>query len=515
MTESLRQATSAGWSCSPPGTGSALGVPLAVHGGPGGTAARLDDLELAALRLQRSAQVMALIAARLARIAMSPASALTAVRSPATWWAAQQRLATALGGQSGAVVVAARYAALAGGALAAVALYRAAELASDAVVRAADVSAGEAVGRLLAAPGMVGTMAALPMVLPWLQPVLLPELRSGAATSPGDGGPVPSPGPLLRGLAAHPGVVEHVVDGLPGMFRGLTGSPAGLLLAAGVTGRPVAPLDVPGAARWVGSVGRRLPYLRESTSVSIRPGPASTVPPPRGLAELVGGLADLDPVCGAVPGSVALISVTGAPGRRAWIVQIPGTQSWSPRAGSDPLDLTGNIHGMAGDPTAAAEVVTEALASAGARPADPVLLVGYSQGGIVAAHLAADPSFRRRFAVSHVVTVGAPVAVAAIPGSVPTLSLEHDHDLVPRLDGAVNPDHPSWITVTAPAEPAGAPPDAVLSHDLGSYRRTAVAVDASNDPGLLLWRSGLAPFLAGDGTTAARLVVVGERRIAG
>jgi hypothetical protein len=525
------------------GLGAAAGSPsgpdLTVRGGAGGTAGRLDDLEIAGRLLRGSADAMAAIAGQATRIAADPASAATAPLSPVTWWEAERRLAGALTGRSGAVWVAARYAGLAAGALAAVVAYRAADATSTAVLQAVEVGAGEAVGRLLAAPAMVGALAVLP-VLPRALPLLLPELTpagpvdggpvaggpvaGGPAaggsdpswSGPGWSGPGPAPsGPLVRGLAGHPVAVEHLVAAAPGLLRGLTGSPLLLVLASGVTGRPLVPLDVPGAAGWIGSVSGRLPYLRESTTVTLRVGPVAAASPPRGLGDLLAGVAELVPTAAPATPGIGVLAITGAAGRRAWVVQIPGTQDWSPRAGTDPFDLTGDVHALAGEPTAAGEAVVEALAGSGARPGEPVLLVGHSEGGLVAAQLAAEPAFRRRFSVTHVVTVGSPVACAAVPEPVAVLSLEHEHDLVPRLAGASNPDRPDWVTVTARAEPAGAPPDAALSHDLGSYLRTAAAVDASDDPGLRRWRAGLAPFLGGTGVTATRVVVTPARGGAG
>ena len=117
-----------------------------------------------------------------------------------------------------------------------------------------------------------------------------------------------------------------------------------------------------------------------------------------------------------------------------------------------------------------------------------------------------DPAFRRRFSVTHVVTAGSPIATAPVPPSVAVLSLEHDHDLVPRLAGAANPDRAGWVTVRAAAEPPGHPPDAALSHEATGYADTAAAVDASPDEGLRRWRAGLEPFVAGDGVTATEIL---------
>jgi len=466
---------------------------LAVHGGAGGTAARLDDLEAAGACLREAAGAMARIAVEAAGIAADPACAVTAVASPVTWWEAERSLASALAGRAGAVLVAARFTGLSAGAGAAVAAYRGADAAAAAVVRAVDTAAGEAAGRFLAGPLVIAAVATAPLLA-----------RSGADL------PAVAQG-LADLLAAHPGVVEHVVDAAPGAAQGFLGASPLLALLAVLPDNPAVPLRVPSTAGWIGTAGRVMPWLREPDGVTVRQGPRAAVVPPGGLADLVGGIVDLDPAAGAPPGTVRVTALRAADGRRSWVVQIPGTQSWSPVPRADPFDLTGNVHAMAGRSTAGGRTVTAALTLAGARPGEPVLLAGHSQGGMVAAQLAADPAFRSRFTVTHVVTAGSPIAAAPIPASVAVLSLEHDHDLVPRLDGEPNPDRAGWVTVSAAAEPPGGAPDAVSSHEAARYADTAAAVDASSDEGLRRWRAGLAPFVAGDGVTATAVLVTGER----
>jgi hypothetical protein len=111
------------------------------------------------------------------------------------------------------------------------------------------------------------------------------------------------------------------------------------------------------------------------------------------------------------------------------------------------------------------------------------------------------------------VTAGSPVGAVRIPDSVAVLSLEHDEDVVPRLDGVVNPDHPGWLTVSRATTPAGGTPSPAVAHDLSTYAATAAAVDDATEPGLARWREGLRPFLAGPGVTATGLEVTGVREL--
>jgi pimeloyl-ACP methyl ester carboxylesterase len=197
--------------------------------------------------------------------------------------------------------------------------------------------------------------------------------------------------------------------------------------------------------------------------------------------------------------------------RSAWIVHIPGTQEWAVDApeGATPFDLTGNLHLLAGGRTAGTRAVTGAMTAAGVRPGERVLLVGHSQGGLVAAAVAADPAVRRRFGVSHVVTAGSPVAGVDVPPEVRMLALEHTDDLVAGLDGRANPDRRTWITVRAPAPGGAAGP--LPPHDSAAYAVTAGLVDRSTDADLVAHRRSLAPFLDGPGVRVRAVDVVTER----
>ena len=112
-----------------------------------------------------------------------------------------------------------------------------------------------------------------------------------------------------------------------------------------------------------------------------------------GLADLVAAGEGLD------GGRVRVLETSRPGGGSAWVVVVPGTQEWSPRAGPNPFDLTTDVRALAGEATLAAAGVAAALTLARSRSGratadDPVLLVGHSQGGILAAALASDPASR-------------------------------------------------------------------------------------------------------------------------
>lgn len=269
---------------------------------------------------------------------------------------------------------------------------------------------------------------------------------------------------------------------------------------AGVLTAVAAGADLAGRAGWFvdGPVNGGGPIVRAVPSTLTGPlvgdgGVPGRVP---GVADLVAAGDGLD------GGRVRVLETTRGDGGSAWVVIIPGTQEWSPRPGSNPFDLTTDVRALTGDATIAAAGASAALARARAAsgrssPQDPVMLVGHSQGGILAAALASDPTFRAGNRVTHVVTSGAPVALFPVPQTVKVLSIEHADDPVPGLDLTPNPGGRSWTTIVAPRAGEGAPLD-VDRHLLARYVQTARAAEGAPRgavPGLDAWQVGAGDVL--------------------
>ena len=109
----------------------------------------------------------------------------------------------------------------------------------------------------------------------------------------------------------------------------------------------------------------------------------------------------------------------------AYIVEIRGLKMDS--VGSNDGASTFEAFTRSGSPLELA--VRRAMDEAGIRPGDRVLLVGHSQGGIVASRVAmSDPR------VTDVVTMGSPTDHLPIPARIPSLHLVNDADIVPTLD---------------------------------------------------------------------------------
>ena len=495
---------------------------LKVLGGAGGLTADLEAMQAAAAVLLEAGADLVVLAVRVAGLAVEPDLALSAALDPAGFVAVQRELLPLTAGPSGLGACAARMTALGTGVAGAARLYGATEDAAAALARrlrhetSTVVGAGAGVGLVAALGGLLatsptGALVEVDEALRRLDPLLLdPESLDDAA----------------GWLAAHPGVAEYVVGGLPGFLDGVTGP---LVTPDGVTWPP---RDARGLAVALAALAEVSPLFVDGT-VQVRPvGAPSASAAPEEAPGVVGALSRLVPyspprreedarprtpfaaVTAAVPyqGERIRLERIDRNGQTSWAVYVPPTQTWAMTGGPNPFDGSSNVLSVAGRATAAGQCVTKVLQQAGARAGEPVLLAGYSQGGLTALQLAADREFRKQFTVTTVLTAASPGAVFEVPDDVAVLSLEHDQDFVPMLDGARNPDLPGWTTVRRDlTDPGAAGPglvddlrqDPFTAHRLEYYLDTAALVDASDDESVLAWQRAAAPFLDQAGADVA------------
>jgi hypothetical protein len=185
---------------------------------------------------------------------------------------------------------------------------------------------------------------------------------------------------------------------------------------------------------------------------------------------------------------------------RQFVVYLPGTQS-AALAGRMPLDMRSNLEAMATPGLAASErAVLSALGQLGAGRNDSVLLIGHSQGALIASNIAAT---QHPFRVSGLISIGGPIAHhtahlanASSPAfSNPTIAIEHLNDPVPAISGRANPLTENLVTVQReiPAK------NLVEAHAMAGYRQTAALADIDTDPGLVRVRGLISGQLAGLG----------------
>lgn len=474
--------------------GAAVGSELTVTGGKYGLAVSLEELEEGARVLETVGRDAAETAVLVGATAVDPSMALAGMVAPAEYLAAEAAILDCAG-HHGAAGISARVLATAEATRAAVMLYREGEQAAEELFDLTVTSVGVAIGASVPTPALaVGLLAPL---VPRLPVIGDPITAAAVGVGLGLGQEVDE---LLVDV---PGLVPAVAEGFDGLIIGLgLGTPAlgtWLRWRSGRLGVPYPPRTQREALQVVIAATDGIALDESDHKVRVVPHPVGDGHVPRSVADLVD---DSGPTSGG--SRVRVIGVPRSDGSWTWVVDIPGTQTFAPQAGENPWDLTSNVLLAAGRQTLTTKAVTRALADAqqrtGSTGRSRVLLGGRSQGGLTAAALAANPSFRRRFHVTHVVTAGAPVADLDVPDDVSVLSLEHTEDLVPGLDGADNPDRESWVTVEREVGDVLGPDDgATDAHDSELYAQTAHLVDESHDPSLVAWREGASAYLDGAG----------------
>lgn len=179
------------------------------------------------------------------------------------------------------------------------------------------------------------------------------------------------------------------------------------------------------------------------------------------------------------------------------IVYVGGTVSDGLSGGAEPWDMGSNIAALGGATSDSERGVRDAMRRAGASDAPRIILVGHSQGALVAQRLAADPGLK----VSDVVTVGAPVQPGGIPARVRVTTIENANDPIPALGGNAGLD--SRDVSVRRTEDIHIRGDALAAHHIGAYRETAGAMDRSVDPVLVQVRENIAETLKGPCTSSS------------
>jgi hypothetical protein len=446
---------------------------LHVTGGYGGTSARLEDLHRAAAALRQAADTLAdadgvlMVAQRATFIgdvfgsgAAARAALEPVLRSPSS----PARTAESLRGLARALVEAASTYERAEGSV---------ELAVRAVVGAAASTLGKSPLALLLGVGV----AAHGLLAVGLGSVLV--RGTGRRVDPS--------------VLVSSGAAETLLYGVGTFLRALQPGVQGLLPA------PVGPAVAP-----IGTLLPRRPLLVVPVLGSTRTLAGTDVP--ASDADAMRSVSDGY----STPGAVAVTRLDHPDGTRSWLVAVPGTEEGTV-GGPNPFDMQSNLELLAGHSAAASELTVAAMEQAGIAPGEPVMLAGHSQGGMTAMALAGSVAVTSRFAITHVLTAGSPVAGMSAQPGVEVLHVEHTTDVIPALDGRPNPDTRDRTTVRRdlsvsddPAERA-ARLSFVDAHDVDLYVRTLDLVDASagHDASINAWQESVGSAVFGpDGTTA-------------
>lgn len=196
-------------------------------------------------------------------------------------------------------------------------------------------------------------------------------------------------------------------------------------------------------------------------------------PDPQTLQNVLDGTGEVDSLGGKGNSVIKITKVLGPDGWY-YTVTLPSTQEWLSRFGDQGAvnDLDSNLALILTPAlqTQYERAVLDAMADAGIGADDPVMLVGFSQGGIMAGHLV---SYNSDYNWQAVIASGAPIDHMPIPGDVDVVSVQHNGDPVPNLDiiaGDLGTQHgPNWTTISV--DPPT--PNPVLGVDVDAHNAEA------------------------------------------
>jgi hypothetical protein len=467
------------------GTGVTGSRDIEVRGGAGGLDARYDSLERVAATLADAAAALLGLAARGHVVLASPDLLASAPLSPVSFARAEAGVAAALDGRGGVAAAAAQLEATSAKVCLAVVRYRMSDRLDNFVrqTRRHVQGAAAVVALPLAAAAAVNHA-------PWIALAV-----------------VATDFDVEEFLVDHPGVVDEVLGSTPGLVSTLTTAALGAVAPVGdrvfraTTGETLLPSDL---GELAGLAALLYPAARARVRRRGTDTRAVMTTPPRDVGSLLRPLIALDRETwhdrqGEV--SVRTLSTVAANGHRrtSYIVDIPGTKNWQvdPRKRQYLNDLATNLTTLSGDRTARVDGLASALRSAGARSGDPVMLIGHSQGGMVAVQAADEWVRSGSFDVTHVLTAGSPIGGMQVAASVQVLSLENRRDVTLSLDAAENRDRSNRTTVEFDGKGHGL----IANHDLTTTYLPAAEALASTpyagDPSIRAWVEGAGAFLAG------------------
>lgn len=211
---------------------------------------------------------------------------------------------------------------------------------------------------------------------------------------------------------------------------------------------------------------RPLGLFRETPVAVTRIEPSTpATAPPSGMVERLERVPD---------DGIVRIERYDAPGQPTrWEVYVPPTATFSPAPGPEPFDMVSNVGGVAGLEAGSIRAVELAMREAGIPATDEVQFTGFSQGGMVAARLAASGDWNAVGLASY----GGPTATVDLPEGLAGMAIRNTDDFVPAFAGAEG-DSPLLQIERRAFEPGDPMPlRAAPAHQREGYLGTAAAVD--------------------------------------
>lgn len=218
------------------------------------------------------------------------------------------------------------------------------------------------------------------------------------------------------------------------------------------------------------------------------------------IGSLAQALVTIDDLYGAPSGTIAIQTVSSADGATRYVVELPGIQDLF---SSHPQNLPQAAGALLSPDSSYSRAVVKAMHAAGVPAGAEVMLVGHSEGGIVAMNLSADTAFNGDYVtVTHVVAAAAPISskeVAAGSGT-RVLTVENTYDAVVHADLADSINRPmtaDWL----PYKFSDNSRHFFANHDATMYAQHLAEIENGPHPGMLDFAASTHKYLDGPVST--------------
>lgn len=286
-------------------------------------------------------------------------------------------------------------------------------------------------------------------------------------------GPDGKPGTVRDFMIAHPELITSpefvrfvslVATSIDDAVLGGMGVPPWLVALPGFDlGRDG---GVAAGAMTVAALGAMLGMFRETSVAVDRVSTHPVTDAPTGVRQRFDRIPEVNQV------RIEKYEADGMPPR--FTVYVGPTETFSPYTDGEPWDLTSNTYGVAGLQAGSFRAVELAMAEAGIRPGDEVVLTGFSQGGLVATMVAASGDWN----VVGLETHGAPAGNIPLPTGIAGMAIRNTDDLVPALAGPQLEHDLMQVERRAFREGVDIPTiEAAPAHQRSGYEATAAAID--------------------------------------
>lgn len=178
---------------------------------------------------------------------------------------------------------------------------------------------------------------------------------------------------------------------------------------------------------------------------------ARRLKPARTLTDVCADIDDLYWADGV--GQCVKITAVGVGASRRWVLALPGTAHMDPTSNANPADFESNVRETLNLPSGmrvgVLKAIHDAMSRAGVEDhySEPVLIVGHSQGGMIATALASDSVPDSGVNVTGVLSLGSPNRRLRIRPDVTMVAVTHVQDIVPSVDGAADRTVDHRVTV--------------------------------------------------------------------